>query len=160
MTNVQLPMAKPRSCDGNRFSSQDLSPKTAPPAHSWMLMAQKLLFPHRFDAGEQLHNIPISVNHHIHILSQTELFEVQSIERFLYSWTGVAWTHKQLLILITLVSILKPSPSYVGPHRLAWWKVRIGGGPRIPDTRRIPRDTFPPSRTNVYPIHCNKSYFR
>ena len=53
MTNVQ-PMAWPRSCDGNRFSSQDLSPKTVPPAHSKMLMAQELLFLVDFVVGEQL----------------------------------------------------------------------------------------------------------
>ena len=56
----------------------------------------------------------------------------------------------QIPILIIFVSILKLS--YVGPHRLAWWKVRIGDGPRIPDTRRIPRDTFPPSHAVVHPI--------
>ena len=65
-----------------------------------------------------------------------------------------------ILILIIFVSILKLS--YVGPHRLAWWKVRIGDGLRIPDTRRIPRDSIPtkPHRCAPHTTHAGVFIFQ
>ena len=119
---------------------EDLSPKTVPPAHSKMLMAQELLFLVDFVIDEQL-------------LKNLNL-QIQStpIKRHISTSIGLTLTvmFAWIPILIIFVSILRLS--YVGPHRLAWWKVRIGDGLRIPDTRRIPRDTFPPSHTIMHLI--------
>ena len=105
-----------------------------------MLMAQELLFLVDFVIDEQL-------------LKNLNL-QIQStpIKRHISTSIGLTLTvmFAWIPILIIFVSILRLS--YVGPHRLAWWKVRIGDGLRIPDTRRIPRDTFPPSHTVVHPI--------